>query len=285
MWPGQDLWGAPVLLCSCMPPVTKNTDCSQADFRSDHNWALWPVSFCSRVLSLWHNSRRKEKHYDSWTEINLNVNHSHQHCDMYVQTGVCKFNKELKKIKSSLSHAPSIARHNIMSLIDFHVLLSWIHDKNFMIVVWRRGDGNGRLEGQMGTCVCMFKSKQDQENEKACEAVCVCACVWGKGAVMTSRWVREEPFCSLPPTLNLWIINLESASQSGLVAHYKALCTALSRKLSIKRHPLMCIKPSPGMRETAGWGWGRLWSTVLALGELLSTRQPWYDHIRTWALL
>lgn len=26
----------------------------------------------------------------------------------------------------------------------------------------------------MGTCVCMFKSKQDQENEKACEAVCVC---------------------------------------------------------------------------------------------------------------
>lgn len=113
----------------------------------------------------------------------------------------------------------------------------------------------------------------------------LCVCVWGKGAVMTSRWVREEPFCSLPPTLNLWIINLESASQSGLVAHYKALCTALSRKLSIKRHPLMCIKPSPGMRETAGRGWGRLWSSVLALGELHSTRQPWYDHIRTWALL
>lgn len=92
---------------------------------------------------------------------------------MYVQSGICKFNKELKKIKSSLLHAPSIVRHNIMSLIDFHVLLSCIHDKNFMIVVWGCGDGNGRLEGQMGRCVYMYKSKQYQENEKACETVCV----------------------------------------------------------------------------------------------------------------
>lgn len=151
------------------------------------------------------------------------------------------------------------------------------------MAAWRWKWAPGGTDGH----VCMYVQKQTRpgEWESMWSCVCVCACVWGKGAVMTSRWVREEPFCSLPPTLNLWIINLESASQSGLVAHYKALCTALSRKLSIKRHPLMCIKPSPGMRETAGRGWGRLWSTVLALGELLSTRQPWYDHIRTWALL
>lgn len=147
------------------------------------------------------------------------------------------------------------------------------------MAVWRWKWAPGGTDGH----VCMYVQKQTRPGEWESMWSCVCACVWGKGAVMTSRWVREEPFCSLPPTLNLWIINLESASQSGLVAHYKALCTALSRKLSIKRHPLMCIKPSPGMRETAGRG--RLWSTVLALGELLSTRQPWYDHIRTWALL
>lgn len=38
------------------------------------------------------------------------------------------------------------------------------------------------------------------------------------------------------------------------MAHYRELCAAVSRKLSIKRLPFMCVKSSPGMTGAAGGG-------------------------------
>lgn len=150
-----------------------------------------------------------------------------------------------------------------MSPIDFHVLLSCIHNKYLMtgVEVWMDwhetgacGDGRGCMCVCVCVWVCIYVQRQTRERMNG-NRVGKCVFVWkgcGNDPPVSRGRSRYSLFRSFAPTLHLWIINLESASQCRPVAHYKALCTAVSRKLSIKRHPFMRVKSSPGWE----WQWG-----------------------------
>lgn len=78
-------------------------------------------------------------------------------------------------------------RYNIMSPIDFHVLLSCIHNKYLMtgVEVWTDWGGTGACgdrRGRVCVCVCVYVQSQIRarermyrtESRKVCVYVCVC---------------------------------------------------------------------------------------------------------------
>ena len=113
---------------------------------------------------------RWRQSFDGWSEV-------------YVAARV----GERRQKTSGILYTVSMGRYDIMSPIDFHVLLSCIHAKYLMtdVEVWTDWDGTGGLWEYGGglcvrVCICSKANKRKSEWKQSigrCVCVCVCVCV------------------------------------------------------------------------------------------------------------
>lgn len=144
-------------------------------------------------------------------------------------------------------------------------------------------------------CLCVHIQRQTGSRVSGPEKGRVCLCIWGWCCNdPPSGWREELTECLCLLARRLWIINMESASQSRLVAHYRALLNdGVTRAISQDASTHVCQVIWGVRREDSG---GQLCVCVRKREppkrEWEREREnhpPWrnslFYHIRAWALL